>query len=168
MSSLSTDTIEITTTSPAQWPDIWPIVESVIKDQNSYSFDPTWQSDDAKQRWFAPDKTVFVAKIDNQIAGTFYIRPNFEGPASHIANAGFMVSKQFRGRGIARTMGTFALQQAKAMGFTALQFNLVLASNTHALNLWQSLGFNIIGTIPNAYHHKTEGLVDAHIMYQAL
>ncbi len=155
-------------TTPNDWEAIWPIFNAVVQDQSSYSFDPNWTSAEAQQRWFAPDKTVYVATIDGVVAGTFYIRPNFEGPASHIANAGFMVSPNYRRRGIARTMGKFSLEEAKNLGFTAMQFNLVLASNTGAVTLWQSLGFEVIGTLPEAYHHRTAGLVAAHIMYRKL
>lgn len=49
-----------------------------------------------------------------------------------------------------------------------MQFNAVVSSNTVAIKLWQSLGFDIIGTVPNAYNHKKLGLVDSYIMHKSL
>ena len=49
-----------------------------------------------------------------------------------------------------------------------MQFNLVVATNTHALALWKKMGFAVVGTLPNAFRHPREGLVDAVVMYQQL
>ena len=59
-------------------------------------------------------------------------------------------------------------QQAVAMGFRAMQFNLVVASNVRAVRLWQHLGFAIVGTLPGAFRHHTLGYVDAHVMFKTL
>jgi ribosomal protein S18 acetylase RimI-like enzyme len=40
--------------------------------------------------------------------------------------------------------------------------------NTRAVALWQSLGFQIIGTVPGAFHHPREGYVGLHVMYRPL
>jgi hypothetical protein len=43
-----------------------------------------------------------------------------------------------------------------------------VSTNTGAIALWKSLGFSIVGTVPQAYHHRTNGLVDIHIMHRTL
>ncbi|BBI60089.1 hypothetical protein HSBAA_13950 [Vreelandella sulfidaeris] len=59
-------------------------------------------------------------------------------------------------------------QQARELGFMAMQYNAVVAANEIAVALWLKLGFSIVGTVPNAYRHARLGLVDAHVMYKAL
>jgi ribosomal protein S18 acetylase RimI-like enzyme len=41
-------------------------------------------------------------------------------------------------------------------------------TNTAAVRLWQSLGFRIIGTVPEAFHHPTHGYVGLHVMHRPL
>ena len=65
-------------------------------------------------------------------------------------------------------MAFWSLDEARRLGFTAMQFNFVVSTNTVAVNLWKSIGFEVIGTIPNGFNHSREGLVDALIMYQKL
>jgi len=85
-----------------------------------------------------------------------------------VANAGFIVAEGQFGKGIGRVMGLHALEEARYAGFQAMQFNFVISTNTRAVALWQSIGFGIIGTVPQAYHHRTLGLVDIHIMHRFL
>ena len=79
-----------------------------------------------------------------------------------------MVSAKARGKGIGRLMCSHSLQEAVQLGFKAMQYNLVAATNVFAIELWKDMGFEIIGTLPKAFNHNTKGLVDAHIMYQLL
>jgi ribosomal protein S18 acetylase RimI-like enzyme len=54
------------------------------------------------------------------------------------------------------------------MGFCAMQFNIVVASNESAVRLWQKLGFEIVGRLPGAFNHSNLGFVDAFVMYKQL
>jgi ribosomal protein S18 acetylase RimI-like enzyme len=85
-----------------------------------------------------------------------------------VANASFMVHPGAQGRGIGRAMGEHCLAEARTAGFLAMQFNFVVSTNTRGVALWRSLGFEIVGTLPNAFNHQTLGLVDAYVMYRAL
>jgi ribosomal protein S18 acetylase RimI-like enzyme len=100
--------------------------------------------------------------------GTSRIRPNNPDLGSHIANAGFMVSSRFGGLGVGRALAEHALTQAKKLGYHGMQFNFVISTNTRAVRLWRSLGFMVVGTLPDAFRHPTLGLVDALVMYRAL
>jgi ribosomal protein S18 acetylase RimI-like enzyme len=102
------------------------------------------------------------------VVGTYYLKPNHGGGGAHVANAGFMTAPQAAGRGIGRAMGEHALAQARARGFLAMQFNCVVATNTRAIALWESLGFQTLAHLPGAFRHPTAGLVDALVMYRAL
>jgi L-amino acid N-acyltransferase YncA len=100
--------------------------------------------------------------------GTFAIRPNKPGLGDHVANAGYMVHKDYRERGIAQTMCNYSLKEAKKQGYDAMQFNFVVASNTLSVALWQKMGFKIVGTVPKAFRHRKLGPTDLHIMYRSL
>ena len=79
-----------------------------------------------------------------------------------------MVSPEARRKGVGRLMGEYSMEEAKRLGFHAMQFNFVVKSNEKAVNLWKSLGFEIIGEIPDAYRHLENGLTNAYIMYRKL
>jgi GNAT superfamily N-acetyltransferase len=100
--------------------------------------------------------------------GTYVLKPNQPALGSHVANAGFMVSPHARGRGAGRRMGEHSLAEARRLGFRAMQFNFVVSTNESALQLWKSLGFKAIGTLPGAFKHATRGYVDAYVMFQSL
>jgi ribosomal protein S18 acetylase RimI-like enzyme len=57
---------------------------------------------------------------------------------------------------------------ARAHGYRAMQFNLVGSTNQRAISLWQKMGFDVVGTLPTAFRHPTQGYVDAFVMYQVL
>jgi ribosomal protein S18 acetylase RimI-like enzyme len=49
-----------------------------------------------------------------------------------------------------------------------MQYNFVVSTNERAVRLWQSLGFEIVGTLPGAFAHPTLGYVDALVMFKTL
>jgi GNAT superfamily N-acetyltransferase len=102
------------------------------------------------------------------VLGTAKMGPNRPGPGSHVATASFMVAADARGRGVGRALGEYALSWAKEQGYAAMQFNAVVAANHVAVRLWQELGFQIVGTVPEAFAHPTLGRVGLHIMHRFL
>jgi L-amino acid N-acyltransferase YncA len=147
---------------------IWAILEPVIREGTTYPVDPAATREQVFAYWFAPDKQVFVCQLSGEVVGTYYLKPNSTGPADHVANAGYMVLPSARGQGVGRAMGQDSFARARSLGYLAMQFNLVIATNTVALKLWRDLGMNEIGHIPQAFRHPDLGLVDAVIMYKLL
>lgn len=147
---------------------IWEIIEPVIKSGDTYMYAPDSSREKMMSIWFDPEKFTYVAEIEGKIVGTFFLKANQPDLGSHVVNAGYMVHPDFRGRGIAEQMCRYSLEEARKLGFKAMQFNCVIATNEVAVRLWQKCGFQIIGTLPKAYQHQTLGLVDAHVMYQWL
>ena len=49
-----------------------------------------------------------------------------------------------------------------------MQFNAVVATNVHAIELYRKLGFRDLGTVPGAFDHATLGRVGLDIMYLQL
>jgi ribosomal protein S18 acetylase RimI-like enzyme len=85
-----------------------------------------------------------------------------------VANCGFITATAASGKGVARLMCAHSLDRARTRGFRAMQFNFVVAANERAVRLWQSLGFAIVGRLPEAFRHPSLGYVDAYIMHRML
>jgi len=151
------------------WPAIWPIFREVVTARDTYVYDPDWGEDEARSVWVVsePGATV-VACVGDEVVGTAQMGPNRPGPGSHVATASFMVARGNRGRGVGRLLAEHVVAWARARGYHAIQFNAVVESNEHAVALWQSLGFEIIGTVPEAFEHPEHGLVGLHVMYLKL
>jgi ribosomal protein S18 acetylase RimI-like enzyme len=79
-----------------------------------------------------------------------------------------MVSPSHQGKGIGLLMAKYSLEEAKRLGYAAIQFNIVIKSNERAVGLWKKVGFKIIGEIPNAFDHPRLGMTNAFIMYKEL
>ena len=148
--------------------EIWPIMHEILKKGDTYPFAPETTRQEALQIWMKNPRATYVAYYDGEMAGTYYIKPNQPGLGSHVCNAGYMVASRARGKGIGRAMCRHSLDEARRLGFRAMQFNLVVCTNKGAVKLWQDLGFKIIGRLPKVFNHSREGLVDAFVMYQWL
>ncbi|KAL9079689.1 MAG: hypothetical protein Q9159_007707, partial [Coniocarpon cinnabarinum] len=88
--------------------------------------------------------------------GTFYVKPNYPGRSSHVCNAGFLVAPPFRGSGGGRRMGECYLDWAPRLGYTYSVFNLVYESNVASVRIWEGLGFERIGRVPECGNLKGE------------
>ncbi|MDX1950499.1 MAG: GNAT family N-acetyltransferase [Rickettsiales bacterium] len=152
---------------PSDSEAIWQIFSEVIKSGETYVFTTETTKEEAIDYFTSPKNKCFIAEFDNKIAGFYAIRKNRVGLGDHIGNASYMISPYFQGKGIGKALGKHSIEQAKKDGFSAMQFNFVVSTNLPAVNLWKSLGFNIIGTIPKAFRHSKLGLVDAYIMHLA-
>lgn len=147
---------------------IWQILEPVIRAGETYALPRDMSREAALAYWFAADNQVFVAESEGQIVGTYILRPNQKGGGAHVANCGYMTAAGHEGKGIARAMCLHSLDHARNQGFRAMQFNFVVSTNTRAVKLWQSCGFQIVGRLPGAFRHPQLGDVDALVMYQTL
>jgi RimJ/RimL family protein N-acetyltransferase len=151
------------------FPAIWPFFRDILAEGLTYAYPREVTFEQGRDIWFEKGRTVFVAEdAEGQVLGTCYLRANRDGPARHVANAGFMVAPEGRGQGLAKRMGLFIIEQARAQGYRALQFNFVVSTNTHAVKAWQAIGMEIIGTIPEGYQLPDGRFVDAYVMYRKL
>jgi ribosomal protein S18 acetylase RimI-like enzyme len=147
---------------------IWGILEPTIRAGETYALPRDLTREEALAYWFSHDHEVFVADDDRQIVGTYFLHPNQKGGGSHVANCGYVTAAAASGRGIARGMCSHSIEYAKGKGFRALQFNFVVKSNERAVHLWESLGFSIVGTLPEAFLHPVTGYTDVYVMYRML
>lgn len=160
--------LEIRKAVEADKPQVWKIIESVISTGDTYIFYPNSPQEKMLAYWFSNEKKTYVALSENKIVGTFFLKDNQPDLGSHIANAGYMVAPEAKGKRIGKAMAEFSFEEAKRIGYRAMQFNFVVKSNEVAVKLWQNLGFEIIGEIPEAFQHAENGLTNALIMYRKL
>lgn len=147
---------------------IWHILEPTFRAGETYPIPREISRDDALAYWRSPGNAVFIAEDAGAVVGTYYLRANNRGGGAHVANCGYVVAPHAFGRGVARAMGMHSLDEARARGFTAMQFNFVISSNERAVRLWQSLGFAIVGRLQGAFRHPRLGIVDACVMMRSL
>jgi GNAT superfamily N-acetyltransferase len=161
--------VEIRPFVEPDWPQVWPIVRAVVQAADTFAYDPAMSPDEAHATWIeAPPGLAVVAAEGDRILGTAKMGPNRAGPGAHVGTASFMVAPAARGRGVGAALCRFALAWARAQGFAGMQFNAVVATNHAAIDLYQRLGFTIVGTVPGAFAHPTQGRVALHIMYREL
>jgi ribosomal protein S18 acetylase RimI-like enzyme len=147
---------------------VWPMFHAVIAAGDTYSYPPDLGMEQACEWWTTAPSRCFIAERDGDVLGCYMLRPNQPGLGDHVANAGYMVSPAARGQGIASKMCEHSLQQARAAGFTAMQFNFVVSTNTSAVRLWQRHGFQIVGQVPGAFRHDQHGPTDVYVMHRIL
>ena len=96
--------------------------------------------------------TGIAKDADNgEVVGLYILHPNNVGRCGHICNASYAVRRDIRGEHIGEKLVKDCLIKAKEKGFRILQFNAVVASNMHALHLYQRLGFVKLGVIPGGF-----------------
>jgi GNAT superfamily N-acetyltransferase len=161
--------MEITLTTDDDWPAIYAFFRPIVEAGETYTYDAAWTAEEAKAVWLTPPpgQTV-VARDGADVLGSAHMGPNRPGNGAHVATASFMVDPAHQGRGVGRALGSYVVDWARSAGFHGMQFNAVVETNAPAVALWQSLGFAIIGTVPETFNHPTHGLVGLHVMYQKL
>jgi GNAT superfamily N-acetyltransferase len=151
------------------WGRIYPFFSLIVAAGETYAYPAALSLEDARPLWMeeAPGLTV-VAVDGDDIVGSAKMGPNRPGRGSHVATASFMVDPEHQGKGAGRALGRYAIAWASAAGYRSIQFNAVVETNVAAVNLWQSLGFRILATVPEAFDHPTQGLVGLHVMFRPL
>ncbi|MBF5033527.1 MULTISPECIES: GNAT family N-acetyltransferase [unclassified Micromonospora] len=162
--------MEIRTATPADWPLIWPFLREIVAAGETYTWPRDVTEEQARGLWMppAPARTVVAVAPDGAVLGSAKLAPNQGGPGDHVANASFMVAPAAAGRGVGRALAAYVLDAARADGYRAMQFNAVVATNTRAVELWRSLGFEVIGRVPEGFRHPTRGYVDLLVMHRRL
>lgn len=150
------------------FPAIWEFFRLIIASGDTVSFRPETTLEQAKEDWIGEGMRTYKAVTDGVIVGTYILKANQPGLGSHVANAGYMVHPQWQGQGIGAQMVQHSLDEAKRLGFKAMQFNLVVATNTRAVKLYERFGFKIVGTLPKAFNHLKLGYVDAYVIHRFL
>ncbi|MFF1459544.1 GNAT family N-acetyltransferase [Streptomyces sp. NPDC058330] len=152
------------------WPAIWPFFQDIVRAGETFTYPLQLGKDDARGWWLVPEPSRVVVAVDDTgtVLGTAKMNRNHMGNGSHIASASYMVDPDHSGRGVGRALCEYTVDWARAQGYRAMQFNAVVETNTRAVGLYRSLGFEVLGTLPEGFKHPTHGYVGLHIMHKAL
>jgi len=160
--------IRIRPASEADHDRIVEIFHEVVAAGDALANEPGASREEALEDWIELPQVTYVAELDGSVAGVSMLKPNQRGLGDHVCNCGYMVAAAARGRGVGRALCEHSLEQARALGYRAMQFNFVVSTNRPAVDLWLKMGFEIIGTLPLAFRHSQWGFVDAYVMYRRL
>ena len=136
----------------AQAAEIW---NEVVEDGKA--FPQMEKLDEATGHAFFTEQTYTGVAYDaatGELVGLYILHPNNVGRCGHICNASYAVERTARGLHIGEKLVSDCLKQGRAHGFRILQFNAVVASNTHARHLYERLGFHPFGVIPGGFRMK--------------
>jgi len=147
---------------------IWPFFHDIVSAGTTYGYPTDITKQEAVDIWMTLPEKTYVAEDNGDIVGSYYLKTNKPGPGSHVCNCGYMVSDKARGKGVATAMCEHSQEQAKQLGYRAMQFNFVTSTNTGAIRLWEKLGYEKVGRLPGAFKHPQEGYVDAFVMFKNL
>ena len=132
--------------------EIW---NRVVEDGEAFPQLELLTEETGKQFFEEQSYTGIAYDAENgEIAGLYILHPNNVGRCGHICNASYAVSAASRGMHIGEKLVLDCILQAGKLGFRVLQFNAVVASNTHARHLYERIGFHQLGTIPGGFRMK--------------
>ncbi|MET7639429.1 N-acetyltransferase [Streptomyces sp. NPDC005438] len=149
------------------WAAIWPFLQRITAAGDTFTYPTDLDHDSARDLWMLPPpaRVVVAEDEDGTVLGTAKSYANQAGPGSHVASASYMVDPDRHGRGVGRALCQDTLRWAREQGFHGVQFNAVAETNVHAVHLYRSLGYEIVGRVPGAFHHPAKGYVDLLVMY---
>lgn len=152
------------------WRAVWPFFHEIVAAGETFTY-PLGLSEEQGREWWLlspPNRTVVAVDEAGVVLGTAKMNNNQMGNGSHIASASYMVDPAHAGKGVGRALCVYTVEWARAAGFRGMQFNAVVESNAPAVRLYRSLGFEVLGTLPEGFRHPTHGYVGLHIMHRAL
>ena len=154
----------------ADWPAFYQVFRDVVADGETYAYPEGLSSSEAHELWVEspPGVTVVAVSDDGTVLGSAKSGPNRPARGSHVATASFMVAEDARGLGVGRALGEWVLGWAREQGYAAMQFNAVVETNVAAVRLWRELGFEVVGTVPEAFSSRSHGRVGLHVMHRHL
>jgi ribosomal protein S18 acetylase RimI-like enzyme len=166
----ATGPVSIRPATDGDWPSIWPFFAEIVSAGETYAFPTDLTVETGAAWWMEPPPVETVVAVDGigadeVVLGSAKWGPNRPGRGAHISTASFMVDPSRQGRGVGRRLAEYVVAAARAAGYDGMQFNAVVETNVAAVALWQSLGFQVIGTVPGAFDSRAHGKVGLHVMY---
>ena len=121
-------------------------IDDIVKIEQA-CFSTPWSAQSIADSIADANTHILVALVDGVVAGYMGLQIfSGEGYVTNVA-----VLPEFRGQGVAKALINAQLQND--MEFITLE---VRQSNTPAINLYQSFGFEPVGKRPRFYSHPTE------------
>ncbi len=160
--------VDLRIATPRDGEALWGLFSVILAEGTTYVPDEKTSQSSFLSDWFGRGGEQWVAESHGQPVGAYTLRPNQPGRGAHVATAGYGVGAAARGLGVGLALGAHSIERARALGYAAIQFNLVVSTNTSAVRLWKRLGFEVLATLPGAYQHAVLGPVDAYVMWRSL
>jgi L-amino acid N-acyltransferase YncA len=162
--------VRIRPVEDADWNGVVGLLRDIVADGETYAYPTDLDDTVLRDLWHEGPPGVTVVAVDDtgRLLGSAKSGPNRPGRGAHVATASFIVSPAARGQGVGQELGEWVLAWAREHGFTAMQFNAVVETNDSAVRLWQRLGFEVVGTVPEAFDSRRHGLVGLHVMHRFL
>jgi L-amino acid N-acyltransferase YncA len=162
--------VQLRPATEQDWPAVHRFFTAIVADGETYAYPEGLTSEQARQLWMEPPPGRTVVAVDGSgtVLGSAKAGPNRPGRGAHIATGSFMVDPAHAGRGVGRALGEDLVAWARAAGYRGIQFNAVVETNTVAVRLWRSLGFEVLATVPGAFDSRRHGLVGLHVMFLPL
>jgi GNAT superfamily N-acetyltransferase len=135
--------------TPDDHDELFVAYAEIVDSGDGFPHAPPLSRAEFDEYWIDHTSAVWIMRVQRALVAACYVKPNFVGRASHIANAGYFVLAAHRGQGLGRRLVEHSLREARRLGFDAMQFNLVFASNP-ARYMYRQLGFLEVGRIPHA------------------
>ena len=125
---------------------------------------------DTAAAFFAAQSFCGVAEDPDtgRICGLYILHPNNVGRCDHISNASYAVASGCRGRHIGEQLVRDSIACARRLGFRLLQFNAVAADNAAARHLYERIGFQLLGIIPEGFRRSPGQYQDICVYYITL
>lgn len=166
---MTSPALVIRTADDDDWPRIYPFFTEIVEQAETYAYPAGLSLEQARPWWMErPPGCTFVAVSEGVVVGSAKAGPNRPGRGAHVATASFLVDASYAGAGVGRALGLHVLDWCTGADFRSIQFNAVVETNVAAVRLWTSLGFAVIGTVPEAFDHPEHGLVGLHVMHRFL
>ena len=135
--------------------DAMNIWNEVVREGIAFPQDVELTENDA-DNFFQSQSSTGVAVNDEtrEVVGLYILHPNNVGRCGHICNTSYAVKQGKRGLHIGEQLVKHSIDTGRSLGFRILQFNAVVATNTHALHLYERIGFHQLGVIPCGFRMK--------------
>lgn len=147
---------------------LYEIFQEVVDSGSQFPYECS-SIEEFHRQFFTPQGQVYVChSLRGEVVGGFYLKANYSGRSNHIANAAYMIRNTYRGKGVGSFLIKASLHLAKDLGLHAMQFNMVLSQNKLAVKLYERLGFNVVGTIPQAIRNPDGSFQDGYVMHRKL
>lgn len=123
--------IDVMLATEAHIPALQALYRLIVEEGTSYPHCRPLNDEQTRAYWFEGKTTVgaFLDRPgdDTELIGGFYLKPNWPGRARLVANAGFMVARAWRNKGLGWLLGAIMLRHARDLGYRGVIFNLVFS-----------------------------------------
>ena len=145
---------------------MWGVYAAVANSSQPLPFADEINRDQFYAQWFGPSLICGVAEEAPHLLGIYKLSA-MPGEAN-VATGCYLVRPEVQNRGVGRALVQNSIARAQDADFEEIQIQFVPSTQKNFLVLLEELGFEVIKTLPDAYRHPEQGLVDAYVFQRFL